>query len=486
MTENEKNKLVKRIAALIVISVNVLLWAKPCDLAYNVAQQRDILLGRYTIEQTTTLILLIPVSLLIIKGIWSGKKVRSQKEKRERLFKTVALSVSIVFAILIVDIFLRVVQHQRYIGSRSYYHRAPNTIDRGINKDVPATAFSYPGTAPGYPDVPYALTVDKRGFRNKTDLQKYDLVALGDSFTEGSHVSDEQAWPVIFAQRTNLTVYNLGMSGGSPVTYLETLKKFGLQLSPKTVVCMIYEGNDFRGSNFVPDKHKNGRTLENLFRTSPLRQAIKSALIRSLGPVNAGRFSKQAAPNPQYTPSDPLYAVSWLPLPVPDGSGAKYYAFKLKRLLSHFVTKDELLESGGCQALLAKLRKIHNMCSENNVRLILVYAPDKPHVLLPLVRDVLPAEKLRAFMALKEKRLPAAKELMDILVPRLQIHESVTEEFCRAESIEFVSLTEPLREEILKGSQVYYTHDQHWTPIGQKIAAQTLSTYVKSKPTEKQ
>jgi hypothetical protein len=312
------------------------------------------------------------------------------------------------------------------------------------------------------------------------------MVVLGDSFTEGSHVSDEHAWPVLFAQKSNLTVYNFGMSGGSPVTYVETLKRFGLGLSPKIVVCMLYEGNDFRGSNFARKKVERRWELEDLYKASPLRHSIKRALIRWLGPVNSRRFSKHTGANPVslrlFETSHPLYAVSWLPLAVPDGPNAKYYAFKIKRLLSHFITKEDLQRSAGCRGLLSKLREIKKLCAENNIRFVVMYAPDKPHVLLPLVRDKLSAEKLHAFMALKKKDLPAPGDLMDVLIPRLHVHESVIKEFCSKESIGFVSLTQSLREEILKGSQVYFTYDQHWTPLGQGVAADTLQRYIGEHP----
>jgi hypothetical protein len=77
-------------------------------------------------------------------------------------------------------------------------------------------------------------------------------------------------------------------------------------------------------------------------------------------------------------------------------------------------------------------------------------------------------------MALKEKNLPPADDLVDVLLSHLDIQESAIEEFCKQESIEFVSLTQPLRQNIAQGLQAYYTYDQHWTPIGQKIAAETL------------
>jgi hypothetical protein len=209
-------------------------------------------------------------------------------------------------------------------------------------------------------------------------------------------------------------------------------------------------------------------------------------MIRSLGPVNSDRFKQAALADRNHTqpfsPSHPMYPLSWLPLAVPDGPDARYYAFKIKRLLTHFVAQDALLDSPGFQATFDYLRKIKTLCSQNNIRFIVMYAPDKPHTLLPLVTENLSPDKLHAFMALKEKDLPPAEQLTDVLLPRLNAAESVIEQFCRSESIEFLSLTQPLRHQILNARQAYFTYDQHWTPIGQQVAADTLYHHMKRHP----
>jgi len=484
---NMKNNLGRWITTIAVVLTNLIIWVIPSDLAYNVAQHRDILLGRYTVERVTTILLLAIASALILNGIWSRKK-KNAKEKKEDNFKFIALSISIIVSLLVVDVSMRVIQRRQYFKNESFYHRVPNTVQHGINKDVPPTAFSYPQTSVGYPDVEYTLTIDNKGFRNKTELDKYDIVVLGDSFTEGSHVSDGQAWPFLLAAKSNLTVYNLGMSAGSPVTYLETLKRFGLNRAPKIVICMLYEGNDFRSSNFDENKKaEQGWNLKTYFDTSPLRYSIKNALIRCLGPINSNRFKNTGSKANQaqlYPPSHPLYAVSWLPLAIPDSPDAKYYAFKIKRLLAHFISEDDFLDSQGCKLTFQRLREIKKVCDENNIRFVIAYAPDKPHVLLPIVEDTLCPDKLRAFMALKEKNLPAADKLVEALMGRLNVQESAAEAFCRREQIEFVSMTQPLRQRISKGLQAYYTYDQHWTPIGHEIAADALSHNIKDSTNE--
>lgn len=89
-------------------------------------------------------------------------------------------------------------------------------------------------------------------------------------------------------------------------------------------------------------------------------------------------------------------------------------------------------------------------------------------------------------MSLKASNLPPINKLIDTVLTRLDIKESAVKKFCRQESIEFVSLTEPLREGITLGRQLYFTYDDHWTPIGHEVVANTMSHYIEEHPFEKQ
>jgi len=471
-----KSRQAKWITTIIILLGNALGWIIPGNVAYLIAQNRDVLLGRYSLGRLTALLFLIPISAAMLYLTWSNE--RNEKERR---FKVIAISLSILVSLIVMDIVARLVLPRRYVAEQAYFHRPPNTIQTGTAKDVPEEAFLYPKTPPGHPDIEYTLTTDKRGFRNKTDLERYDVVVLGDSFAEGSKVTDDDAWPALLARKSNLTVYNLGMSSGHPGTYLETLKKFGPELSPKTVICLICEGNDFRDENFK-EKNSIPDQLEEQFKTSPVRRSIEQILIRcfaSKTPVHSPDSPRNATTWVETT-GKTLAAISWLPVAVPEGPNGKYYTFKVKSLLEHFVTDRQFIGEKGEKKTFAALREIKKICAEKNVRLIIAYAPDKPHVLLPLITKTVSPEQLRAFMALKENKLPPADKLLDVLLPRLDVQESAVRDLCRTESIEFISLTEPLRRIIAQGAQAYFTYDQHWTPLGHKIVAETLTQYLQT------
>jgi hypothetical protein len=472
-----KSRQSKRITTAIILLANALLWIIPSNVAYLTAQNRDVLLGRYSLGHLTALFLLIPISAAMLYLTWSNE--RNEKERR---FKVIAISLCVLVSLIVMDIVARLVLPKRYVAEQTYFHRPPNDVQAGTAKDVPEEAFLYPRTPPGYPDIEYTLTTDKRGFRNKTDLERYDVVVLGDSFAEGSHVTDDDVWPALLAQESNLTVYNIGMSSGHPGTYLETLKKFGPELSPKTVVCLLFEGNDFRDENFK-EKNSISDQLEEHFKTSPLRNTLKTLLIRCFAskapkpPVRSADDPRNAATWVETT-GKTLAAISWLPVSVPEGPNGKYYTFTVKRLLEHFVTNRQFIGEKGVKKTFAALKEIKKICAEKDVRLIIAYAPDKPHVLLPLITRTVSPEQLRAFMALKGKKLPPADKLLDVLLPRLDVQESAVRDFCSTESIEFISLAEPLRRTIAEGAQAYFTYDEHWTPLGHQIVAETISQYL--------
>lgn len=87
---------------------------------------------------------------------------------------------------------------------------------------------------------------DDFGFHNPKGLHRpgaVDILALGDSFVQGSCVASEQN-----AIARIRTVYprtlNLGTVGKGPLAMLATLREYGEYLRPKTVLWFYYEGND--------------------------------------------------------------------------------------------------------------------------------------------------------------------------------------------------------------------------------------------------
>ncbi|MCP4667624.1 MAG: hypothetical protein GY849_14810, partial [Deltaproteobacteria bacterium] len=340
--------------------------------------------------------------------------------------------------------------------------------------DLPPTARSYPKAPPGYPAVDITLSIDGRGYRNQRDDGQYDIVTVGDSFTEGSRVSDHEAWPSILGERLNQTVYNLGISGGRPDRYLSVFRVYGLALRPKIAVFMIYEGNDFKRITFTKGASSQDKPFHKKIRetvkSSPVVKGLKKFFIKSLGPVRAD------APVPG------AEILSWMPVAAPPGKEAKYYAFQPKRLMRLYWTETDFRKSPEWTTNARVFKMIKELCRKKGIRLIFAYAPAKPHVVMPLVKEQIPRDKLHAFASLEERGLPRPAEFKRRLYNRLGSQEKVMRGFCEREGVGFVSVTRALQNMAAKGRQVYYTYDQHWTAPGHVAVADEISRYLQNAP----
>ncbi len=96
--------------------------------------------------------------------------------------------------------------------------------------------------------LPYRISVSNIGFRGpdvtvSKPAGTYRILCLGDSYTFGAYVNDEQTWPFQLETRLRedlpgrpLEVINAGISGFTIVDELGFLKEHGLDLRPDAVV----------------------------------------------------------------------------------------------------------------------------------------------------------------------------------------------------------------------------------------------------------
>ena len=87
---------------------------------------------------------------------------------------------------------------------------------------------------------------DEHGFHNPKGIwgtNSLDIVALGDSFTQGSCVPSDKNFVSVIREHYPKTL-NLGMSGQGPLNTLATLKDYVQALKPNVVLWFFFEGND--------------------------------------------------------------------------------------------------------------------------------------------------------------------------------------------------------------------------------------------------
>ncbi len=332
---------------------NVALWAGSSNVVSYIAGDQPLVFGRYSLGRFNSLMISFLISSVVIFLI-SGKF----KHLKQRTYKVVAVFCAFIISLVTVDTLARLVVAPSYFSNQQSGLQVSDSTYKVTISDAPAAVRNYPRPSPGFPDLDCTVTMDNRGFRNLTSLTQYDVVALGDSFTEGFYVSDDHPWPVALAKRSGLAVCNLGISGAGPLMYLKTLNKFGKFLSPKIVICMLTETSEFNTAisdtrlnafraelatnerathrkNVSPPDPSIVKRLNSYYHRSPIKIAFNNFCKRDLTRINL------------YENIEALDILSWIPVCIPVGKNAKYYNFTPNRLLSFYIPEDKFLASAG-------------------------------------------------------------------------------------------------------------------------------------------
>src|SRR5262249_46112346 len=97
-----------------------------------------------------------------------------------------------------------------------------------------------------YRDAPsVATTYDAEGFRNPDSLTDWEIVVVGDSFTELGFLPYEDLFTTKLGNALGLRVKNLGVSYTGTFTQTFYLRAYGKAPSTTDAVLVFFEGNDF-------------------------------------------------------------------------------------------------------------------------------------------------------------------------------------------------------------------------------------------------
>jgi hypothetical protein len=453
-----------------------------------VARQQDVLLGRYDEGHLVAAVL---CTLLLLPAAWMLARGVGALEVAARLGLAAGAS-ALAFAVASIASYEPA--KQRYLETPvaqlvreapvplvgTTRRRQPGRTFELERADAPPTARSYPDAPPGFPAARVALTTDRDGLRNPALGDAWEVAVAGDSFAEGSMVSDDEVWSARAAAALGRRVRNVAMSGASPRVALNNLLAFGAAGSLRLVVFSVYEGNDFKdhgeslaalaGDAARPpslgDRLAAWRRLA--FEDSPLRARLKQWLIGSLGPVRSDAALR------------PAPGLSWMPVRVESPGGVRHYAFEPGDLLELRLERERFERSRAWTENAAVFRDAAAWARAAGVELLLLYVPSKPHVVMPLVRDAVPADALRAFAAYKKRDLPPADRFAEELYASLGALERTFLDFCGSEALRCLSATEPLRRAMAAGEQVYFTYDPHWTRLGHAVVAALVAEEIRS------
>ncbi len=282
--------------------------------------------------------------------------------------------------------------------------------------------------------------VDQTGFRNPEVLAKADIVAIGDSHTQGFNANSEQSWPQQLGLMLNETVYNLGVGGYGPLQY-EVLIDRALQMQPKQIVVGLYLGNDLGDVVRGIQRKDSAQEVENSFRHNLKFHTATGSAIDQL--VKHSKLGRPAGFEVSH-PVNPTYMATR----------------RINSLAAEMDLSDPQI-GAAFQKTIAILANAHQNCARQGVRLVVMLIPTRESVYASCEKcsyDLLP------------------NELKQLAQREDDLSTRVKSELANR-SIDYIDVLPSLASALDADDEIYSTHDDgHPLAEGYRIYAAALAT----------
>lgn len=257
---------------------------------------------------------------------------------------------------------------------------------------------------------------------------KYRILTLGDSFTEGVQVKEDELFSAHLEKlNTDVEVMNAGVGGYGTVQEYLYLTSEGLKFRPDLVLLMFYD-NDLSDNclSYYPG-----------FGPRPFA-VWKNGDIQIIEQLDYKEFKKFVIPVPLWTF---LNSHSYLYYFVNVSIYQKIFADKMRRLQR--MDLDGTQNCGRYEIFYGIVERMRNLLSAKGVQFGVVLIPTREDV----ERGYSPTQQ-----------------------PILRS--------CQASGVNCLSLLDRFVSERSAGQRLYFTNDIHWTKSGHAIAADEIDTFV--------
>lgn len=429
--------------------VRAAVWLGPAALLWGLLA---VVARIATVEAATATDVLFLVALPVTYVSLVATAVHASARPRQALLRGAALTLGLVMALTLLELaaaarlahwelvfqWLRSEQ-QHYVADPDLgFRRAPNVRKSGRPQSDIELAWGLPATRPDRITVTY----DRRGYRNARELDRADIALIGDSYVEGSYVSDDQAVSSVLQAELARPVANLGVAGYGAAQELIVLHRDALPLQPRVVIWFFFEGNDLY----------NDDLFENTLRAP--REGGATSLTGRHGWWRRS-FVRNAHAQLRLVlyPLVPRYCPHFGTVSVGPHRGEKVLFWP-----EAAVPWTEF-ERNRWDRAQQTLREAARATRERGVSLLLVYVPIKFRV----YRDFI--------------ELPPGSELRDWTLWSLP---DLFAQFCRTEGLACLDLTDLLRDAVRTGGMPYAPTDSHWSPEGHRLIARALEELLMS------
>ncbi|MFQ5964753.1 MAG: hypothetical protein ACE5KZ_10765 [Candidatus Scalinduaceae bacterium] len=391
----------------------------------------------------------------------------------------VTLAGTFLICLLICEVAIRILDPQSDLRRRDLFFRYEPFIGfEGIpnKKGVYATR-SFKTT----------ITLNNEGFRDynhdkKNTQNKFRIITLGDSFTWGHGVENDQIYmKVLEKYDVNIETINMGGSGGDPPGELKAYISRGLHYEHNVVLLGFFIGNDIvayypKDDDSPPQwgfDSKGNFVLIGKMKSQEEVDAIRKESEEKYSPTKKrnirGRIHYWLIRHVQLCTFIDNYRDYYSE--IIKGSHLytrilKFFGIENKRafgFLNYCMKRDPEDVKYGWKLLAATLKTTKDYVVKAGAKLYVLFIPLRGQV----------SQKFYERTARKYGHDPSD---FDIEKPNRKLSK-----LCKELEIAYLDLLPAMREESSNGNQLYFTRDGHWNAEGHRIAAREIYKDIKKK-----
>jgi lysophospholipase L1-like esterase len=387
-----------------------------------------------------------------------------------------------------------VTQDPRWIESSRYGRRLRPKVDV-INEwrhgDIVRMGFVPPAVSDGTLRR-FRFQTDAEGFRNRGVRERFDIAALGDSFTDAMTMEAEASWPSQLEKRMGVAVQNYGTAGFGPQQERLVLQDFVLQHRPRVVVLAYFAGNDLFDAEAFDQFQRSGveqreapgwrikevvSRADTWFITSALRASIRWAG----NPHDAPLAAAAAESHQPGIPETAGAAFDRGMFTVPIGQRAVRFAFMPPYLNTLNFSEGDLRARAGWRLTSAAIHDMRELSRSSGAAFVVMFVPFKSQVYLPLVESAFSRSTLRAALSFYLDIYERPVDL-DVLHRNRFAQNTLMRQLCEAEHIPFLDTTAVLEARLRTGENVYFPDESHLNETGEAVVADALAEFLRAAP----
>ena len=312
----------------------------------------------------------------------------------------------------------------------------------------PFTGFKLKPHGTGYFHDGIQATANSNGHRdNEVSMLRtpgvFRILLLGDSFTVGASVAQDEAYPQVLERMLNndntrhIEIINAAVGGWGPFQYAQYYEHYGREFDPDAIILGFFVGND---------------TYD---QTNDVRQLLTAVMGR--------RVTRQAAAKEYIGVKIFLYEHSHIVRLLMNKKvfvgqhitrvscqdfSERYIAMQRRRITNHL--KRDVHSYQDCLNSLSQIHRIKTMADNENIPLIVALLPDENQINPHLPKILITKDELIRY---------------DFDMPQSMLTEILTHN-----QIPVIDLLPGFRND----NRCLYMNDTHWTAEGHELAATVI------------